>query len=171
MGSPYITNRPQLTPPDDVILVIDLSSNFTNQDTFPYSVLDKPPDVPNALIEGTLWYSQITRKIYQLGGWFSTNNQADPGYIAQVPESAIWELSIDTHSWEKSSFDVVNTGSKIDRPGAANACDAPALNKSFIFEGYVQRRSDADYANYTANSEFKCIFIICLLSEPRSLTY
>ncbi|KAE9364056.1 hypothetical protein N431DRAFT_489847 [Stipitochalara longipes BDJ] len=140
---------------NDVILVIDLSSNFTNQDTFPYSVLDKPPDVPNALIEGTLWYSQITRKIYQLGGWFSTNNQADPGYIAKVPESAIWELSIDSYSWEKSSFTVVNTGSKIDRPGAANACDAPSLNKSFIFEGYVQKRSDADYANYTVNSEFK----------------
>lgn len=140
---------------NDIILVIDLSSNFTNQDTFPYSPLDKPPNVPNALIEGTLWYSQITRKIYQLGGWFSTNNVADPGYIANVPESAIWELSIDSQTWKQSSFSLVNTGKKVDRPGAANACDAPSLNKSFIFEGYVQHRSDADYANYTVNSEFK----------------
>jgi hypothetical protein len=139
-----------------VILVIDLSSNFTNQDTFPYSVLDKPPNVPNALIEGTLWYSQITRKIYQLGGWFSTNNEEDPGYIANVPESAIWEFFIDSHTWAQPSFSLINTGRKVDRPGAANACDAPPLNKSFIFEGYVQKRSDADYSNYTTNSEFKC---------------
>ncbi len=141
-----------------MILVIDLSRNFTNQDTSPYSVIDKPPNVPNALIEGTLWYSQITRKIYQLGGWFSTNNDADPGYItdAQVPESSIWEFDIDSHTWAQSNFSVVNTGSKIDRPGAANNCDAPSLNRSFIFEGYVQKRSDHDYINYTTNSEFKC---------------
>jgi hypothetical protein len=141
-----------------VILVIDLSRNFTNQDIFPYSVIDKPPNVPNALIEGTLWYSQITRKVYQLGGWFSTNNNADPGYItdAQVPESSIWEFDIDSRTWAKSDFSLVNTGSKIDRPGAANNCDAPLLNRSFIFEGYVQKRSDHDYINYTTNSEFKC---------------
>jgi hypothetical protein len=139
-----------------VVLVIDLSANFTNQDTWPYSVIDKPPDVPNALIEGTLWYSRVTRKIYQIGGWFSFNSFGDPGYIANVPQSAIWEFAIDTKTWVQSAFNLVNTGNKVERPGAANSCDAPSLNKSFIFEGYVQRRSDADYVNYTAVSEFKC---------------
>ena len=68
----------RLTSADDVLLVLDLSSNFTNQQITPYSVIDKGPSVPNALIEGALWYSQITRKVYQLGGWFSYNSVSDP---------------------------------------------------------------------------------------------
>jgi hypothetical protein len=142
--------------PDDVVLIIDISANFINQDTWPSSVLDKPPDVPNALVEGTLWYSQVTRMIYQLGGWFSFNGFAEPGYIANIPQSAILEFAIDSKTWAKSASNPVNTGNEVERPGAANPCDAPSLNKSFIFEGYLQRRSDADYVNYTAVSGFKC---------------
>jgi hypothetical protein len=149
----------RLTSTDDVLLVLDLSSNFTNQQTTPYSVIDKGPSVPNALIEGALWYSQITRKIYQLGGWFSYNSISDPGYLAEsaLPPSAIWEFDIDTQTWEKSNFSYVNTGNKVDRPGASANCDAPTLNQSFIFEGYVQQRSDIAYQNYSSNNgEFKC---------------
>ena len=137
---------------------MDLSKNFTNQDATVYKAVDKGPNVPNALIEGALWYSGITRKVYQLGGWFSFNSVSDPGYItdAQIPESAIWEFDIDGQTWTQSEFTLVNTGSKVDRPGAAANCDAPTLNQSFIFEGYVQRRSDHDYINYTVSSEFKC---------------
>jgi hypothetical protein len=149
----------RLTSADDVLLVLDLSSNFTNQQTTPYSVIDKGPSVPNALIEGALWYSQITRKIYQLGGWFSYNSVSDPGYLAEsaLPPSAIWEFDIDTQTWEMSNFSYVNTGNKVDRPGASANCDAPTLNQSFIFEGYVQQRSDIAYQNYSSNNgEFKC---------------
>lgn len=144
---------------DDVLLVLDLSRNFTNQDSSVYSVIDKGPDVPMGLIEGALWYSKVTRKIYQLGGWFSFNNVADPGYItdAQLPSSAIWEFDIDLKTWAKSVFNYINTGTKVDRPGAAANCDAPSLNRSFLFEGYVQRRSDYDYRNYTVSSMFKCL--------------
>lgn len=142
---------------NDVLLVLDLSRNFTNQDSSVYSVIDKGPNIPNGLIEGALWYSKVTRKIYQLGGWFSFNNVADPGYItdAQLPASAIWEFDIDLKTWAKSAFNYVNTGTKVDRPGAAANCDAPSLNRSFIFEGYVQRRSDYAYKNYTVSSMFK----------------
>ncbi len=123
-------------------------------------MINKGPNVPNALIENALWYSRATRKIYQLGGWFSFNNNANPAYItdAQLPESSIWEFDIDAQTWAQSSFTLVNTGDKIDRPGAAANCDAPSLNQSFIFEGYVQKRSDHDYMNYTTSADFKCEF-------------
>jgi hypothetical protein len=53
-----MSNCPPEPPahPDNVVLIIDLSVNFINQNPWPSSVLDKPPDVPNALIElsGTL---------------------------------------------------------------------------------------------------------------------
>lgn len=112
------------------------------------------------MIEQTLWYSQITRKIYQLGGWFSFNSQSDPGFteLADIPESAIWEFDIDTQLWTQSSFSYVNTGNKVERPGAAANCDAPSLNMSFLFEGYVQQRSDANYITYEKSSTFKCKF-------------
>lgn len=120
--------------------------------------MDKGPQIPNALIKGTLWYSQATRKIYQLGGWFSFNNIADPGYItdAQLPSSSIWEFDIDAQKWAESAFTYVHTGSKVNRSGAAANCNAPGLNMSFIFEGYVQRRSDTDYKNFTVSSQFQC---------------
>jgi hypothetical protein len=140
------------------LIVLDLSQNFTNQDTIPYKAIHKGPSVPNGLIEHALWYSRATRKIYQLGGWFSFNNVDNPAYItdAQLPRSAIWEFDIDAETWVQSSFNLVNPGDKVDRPGAAANCDAPSLNQSFIFEGYVQKRSDYDYRNYTASSQFSC---------------
>jgi hypothetical protein len=139
--------------------VLDLSQNFTNQDSFPYSTIDKGPQVPNTLIEGVLWYSSATRKIYQVGGWFSFNSQANPGFVplSNIPESSIWEFDIDQKTWAQSSFTLVNTGKKVDRPGTSASCNAPTLNMSFIFEGYVQQRSDHDYINYTQSSTFKCM--------------
>ena len=82
---------------------------------------------------------------------------ANPGYVTDsaIPESSIWEFDIDQETWTESSFKNVNTGTKINRPGAAANCDAPTLNQSFIFEGYVQRRSDHDYTNFTVSSEFQ----------------
>lgn len=147
-----------------MLLVLDLSTNFTNQDTHPYRSIGKGPTVPNTLIEGTLWYSRMTRKVYQLGGWFSFNVQSvqdNPGYVqdSAIPESAIWEFDIDQETWAQSNFNDVNTGAKINRPGAAANCDAPTLNQSFIFEGYVQRRSDHDYINFTVSSEFQCAYV------------
>ncbi|CZR61606.1 uncharacterized protein PAC_11503 [Phialocephala subalpina] len=136
---------------NDVLLVLDLSKNFTNQDATPYSVIDKGPQVPNAIIEGALWWSAATRKIYQVGGWFSFNSLQDPGYIpdASLPSSSIWEFDVDKKTWEQSAFNYVHTGTKLDRPGAAANCDAPSLNQSYIFEGYVEFRSDIDYYNWT----------------------
>ncbi|KAI9683890.1 MAG: hypothetical protein M1829_004225 [Trizodia sp. TS-e1964] len=136
---------------------IDLSANFTNQETTPYTSIPKPVGVPNGLIEGALWYSRAARKIYQLGGWFSFNNQESPIYLDQslIPPSAIWEYNVDNQAWSQTSFTLSNTGVKIDRPGAASYCDAPSINQSFIFQGYVQKRSDPDYSNYTTSSQFK----------------
>ncbi|KAL2064700.1 hypothetical protein VTL71DRAFT_3838 [Oculimacula yallundae] len=144
---------------NDNLIVIDLSKDFNNQDTAPYSVIHKGPQVPNGLIEQTLWYSQITRKIYQLGGWFSFNSQTDPGFteLAKIPPSAIWEFDIDTQLWKQSAFNYVSTGSKVERSGAAANCDVPSLNMSFLFEGYVQQRSDAEYTTYERSSTFKFI--------------
>lgn len=153
-------------PLDDVLLVLDLSRNFTSQDSIPYTVIDKGPEVPNALIEGALWYSQITRKIYQVGGWFSFNSLQDPGYIpdTSLPESSIWEFDIDARTWAQSNFTNVNTGGKIDRQGAAANCDTLLLNRSFIFEGYVEFRSDHDYFNWTrgAATTFKCKILFAI---------
>ncbi|KAL0764874.1 hypothetical protein CaCOL14_012680 [Colletotrichum acutatum] len=140
------------------ILVLDLSQNFTNQETSPYSSIFKSPDVPNGLIEHALWYSQTTRKIYQLGGWFSFNNNLNPSYIGDkdIPEPAIWEFDVDGERWSKSvDFEVSNNGEIVDRPGAAAFCDAPTLNRSYIFEGYVQKRSSPANAAYAATADFR----------------
>jgi hypothetical protein len=147
-----------------MLLVIDLSQNFTNQDTFPYSVVHKGPDVPNALIEGALWYSSITRKVYQLGGWFSYNSKSDPGFVVTPLPPAIWEFDIDKQTFAQSVLTMNDTGVKVERPGAAAYCDAPSLNKNFIFEGYVEARSDPAYiSTYGLGSsiDFKCEFFYC----------
>ncbi|KAK3367258.1 hypothetical protein B0T24DRAFT_659294 [Lasiosphaeria ovina] len=140
------------------LVVLDLSKSFTNQDSFPYSSIHKGPDVPSSLIEHALWYSPVTRKIYQLGGWFSFNNVNDPGYknLTQIPPAAVWEFDVDAQTWsEADDLALVDTGPKVQRPGAAANCDVPSLNRSFIFEGYVQQRSDQEYTSFTASSEFK----------------
>ncbi|KAK1700910.1 hypothetical protein BDP55DRAFT_2973 [Colletotrichum godetiae] len=140
------------------LLVLDLSQDFTNQETSPYSSVFKSPDVPNGLIEHAMWYSQTTRKVYQLGGWFSFNSLNNPAFVADkdIPEPAIWEFDVDGESWSKSTdFKVSNNGEIVDRPGAASFCDAPTLNRSYIFEGYVQRRSGPENAAYASSSDFR----------------
>ncbi|TQN67030.1 Kelch repeat-containing protein [Colletotrichum shisoi] len=138
-----------------------MRKNFTNQESGPYTSVFKAPGVPNGLIEHALWYSASTRKIYQLGGWFSFNSDESPAYIADrdIPEPAVWEFDIDTERWSRADgWDVVsNNGGIVDRPGAAAFCDAPALNRSYIFEGYTQRRSSPANAAYGASSDFRFI--------------
>ncbi|KAK3372171.1 hypothetical protein B0H63DRAFT_483993 [Podospora didyma] len=140
------------------LLVLDLSQSFTNQESRPYSTIFKGPSVPNGLIEHALWYSAATRKIYQLGGWFSFNNVNDPGFknLSAIPEASIWQFDVDGKTWsEATGLALVDTGTKVQRPGAAAYCNAPTLNRSFIFEGYVQQRSDKEYINFTQSADFK----------------
>lgn len=67
-----------------------------------------------------------------------------------------WEFDIDSETWTQETDFINNgTGKKIDRPGVAAHCDAPTLNQSFIFEGFVQQFSDPDYANYILYDTFK----------------
>ncbi|TDZ32659.1 Kelch repeat-containing protein [Colletotrichum spinosum] len=142
------------------LLVLDLSKNFTNQEAAPYSSVFKAPDVPNALIEHALWYSPATRKIYQLGGWFSFNGDSNPAYLAdkRLPEPAIWEFDIDAERWSMSNdFNISNNGHAVDRPGAAAFCDAPSLNRSYILEGYTQRRTSPANAQYGSSSDFRFV--------------
>jgi hypothetical protein len=97
--------------------------------------------------------------VYQLGGWFSFNSQTHPAFtpLKSIPPAAVWEYNPVTEAWRVADgFDTINTGTKVDRPGAAANCDAPSIDTSFIFSGYVQQRSDAAYINYTQSSEFKC---------------
>lgn len=141
------------------MLVLDLSQNFTTQDTGPYKSLPKGPGVPNALIESSLLYSASTRKVTQIGGWFSYNSQADPGYVPdnEIPESSIWEFDIDSESWgQATGIGYPGYGQKVERPGAAAYCDAPTLNKSFVFEGHVWRRSELAYDDYILGKDMKC---------------
>lgn len=142
------------------VLVLDLSKNFTENDTFPYRTIHKPPQVPPALEDSALWYSNTTRKIYQLGGWFSrSGSPSTVGYVqlSSIPPAAIWEFDVDTELWTQATeFDDVNTGTKIDRPGTAAHCDAPTLNQSFILEGFVQQFSDPAYATYQIYDTYKC---------------
>lgn len=143
------------------LLVLDLSQDFTSTDVFPYSTIQKGPDVPGSLMEHALWYSQSARKIYQLGGWWSASNVQNPGYkdLKEIPEAEIWEFSIDTKTWKKTTDLVLKNfkSGKVERPGAAAYCDAPALNQSFIFQGYSEQRSDKEYTEYEQWSDFKFI--------------
>ncbi|KAK5653711.1 hypothetical protein OQA88_8742 [Cercophora sp. LCS_1] len=142
------------------LLVLDLSRNFTSTDTFPYSRILKGPQVPGSLMEHALWYSQTQRKIYQLGGWWSASNSEDPGFkeLRQIPEAEIWEFSIDSSTWSKATdLSLVNFRHRLQRQGAAAFCDAPALDKSFIFQGYSEQRSEKEYIDYEQWSEYKFI--------------
>ena len=108
-------------------------------------------------MRNTLWYSQVTRKIYQLGGWFSFNSREIPLYLnnTKIPESAIWQYDIDSGDWTETDFKLNAGSKKVWRPGAAANCDAPTLNRSYVFEGYIQQRSDQDVVNFTTSSEFQ----------------
>lgn len=144
---------------DDQFLVLDLSQNFTTSDAFPYKSLRKPQYVPNSLIENSLLYSESTRKVTQIGGWFSYNTQTDPGYVpddAILPPS-IWAFDIDSETWSNAS-DTLTIGDEkiLERPGAAAYCDAPTLNKSFVFGGQVWRRTDPEYHAYVLGEDMKC---------------
>lgn len=136
-----------------------MSEDFDSTDTFPYSRILKGPQVPGSLMEHALWYSQTTRKIYQIGGWWSASNPEDPGFkeLRQIPEAEIWEFDIDSEVWSKATdLALVNFKHKVQRPGAAAYCDAPALNKSFLFQGYSEQRSEKAYIDYEQWSEYKC---------------
>lgn len=97
-----------------------------------------------------------------MGGWFSrSGTPSTAGYVQtpSIPPSAIWEFDVDTELWTKETeFHDVNTGTKIDRPGAAAHCDAPSLNQSFVFEGFVQQLSDPAYIDYKLYDTFKCMY-------------
>jgi hypothetical protein len=55
----------------------------------------------------------------------------------------MWEFDVDTRSRSiADNLSSVNTENKFDGARAAAHCDAPAVNMSFIFEGYVQQGSD-----------------------------
>lgn len=144
---------------DDQLLVLDLSQNFTTSDAFPYTFLPKPPYVPNSLIENSLLYSASTRKITQIGGWFSYNTKTDPSYVpndALLPLS-IWEFDVGSETWRTAS-DVVAFGNceRLERPGAVAYCDALTLNKSFVFGGQVWRKTDPGCDTYTLGEDMKC---------------
>ena len=142
------------------VLVLDLSRSFNDTDTFPYSTIRKGPDVPSSLMEHALWYSQTKRIIYQIGGWWSVSNVQDPGYkdLQKIPEAEIWEFGLDSKTWTKTTdLTLVNFKAKVQRPGAAAYCDAPAINQSFIFQGYSEQRSEKDYTDYEQWSEYKFI--------------
>jgi len=147
---------------DNHLLVIDLAESFNITDSSPYSTVLKGPQVPNSLAEHAIWYSPTTRKLYQLGGMWSLSNTDDPGFKAldALPEPAIWQYDINSKTWSESTgtFDLVNTGSKIQRPGAAAYCDAPAINMSFVFQGYVETRSDKEHSYFEQWSDFMCNF-------------
>lgn len=144
---------------DDQFLVLDLSQNFTTSDAFPYRSLRKPSYVPNSLIENSLLYSASTRKVTQIGGWFSYNTQTDPGYVPDdglLPPS-IWQFDIDSETWSNASDTMISgNGKSLERPGAAAYCDALTLNKSFVFGGQVWRRTDPEYDTYILGEDMKC---------------
>lgn len=143
---------------DNHLLVIDLSRNFSTTDTAPYSRILKGPQVPSSLMEHALWFSRATRKLYQLGGWWSASNVDDPGFkdITEIPEAELWEFDLDKKVWAKPTDLVIRNKGKLQRPGAAAYCDAPTADRSYLFQGYVEQRSDEEYIDYKQWSEYKC---------------
>lgn len=168
------------TKPDNNLLVLDVGKNFSAEDPHLFKQIRKTdPNVPRALNEHALWYSKTLNKIYQLGGWASSigDRGRDSPNLAEVPSPGIWEFDIVSERWTKADdeFDKRNTGDKIERSGSASYCDAPSLGVSFLFEGYVQQRSDKEYANYAPSSDVKCwcssssIFFFLLISVPSNM--
>lgn len=51
---------------------------------------------------------------------------------------------------------MLNNTNFVNRPGTSANCDAPTLNKSFAFEGYLQQRSEPETTKYTQYSDFSC---------------
>lgn len=70
---------------------------------------------------------------------------------SSLPDPSIWQYAIDSGTWSQAN--PTKKGNLIHRPGAAAYCDAPALNKSYVFEGYAQARSERATQNLTANSD------------------
>ncbi|TLD09740.1 hypothetical protein PspLS_11400 [Pyricularia sp. CBS 133598] len=156
------------------LLVLDVGKNFSTEDPRLFKQIRKTDaNVPRALNEHALWYSKTLNKIYQLGGWASSigDRGRDPSNLPEVPSSGIWEFDIVSERWTKADdgFDKRNTGDKIERQGAASYCDAPSLGVSFLFEGYVQQRSDKDYANYAPSTDFKYISGMLALDTSEGL--
>lgn len=156
MGIKTLTRRS-----DNNLLVLDVGKNFTIEDPRLFKQIRKTdPNVPRALNEHALWYSKTLNKIYQLGGYASSigDRGRDPAPLPEVPSAGIWEFDIVSERWTKADdgFDKRNTGDKIERQGSASYCDAPSLGVSFSFEGYVQQRSDKDYASYAPSTDVKC---------------
>ncbi|KUI54697.1 hypothetical protein VP1G_02094 [Cytospora mali] len=109
----------------------------------------------------------------QIGGWFSYNSQTDPGYIPddEVPTPSIWEFDIDTESWNQAmEIDHHGYGQSPERPGAAAYCDSPTLNKSFVFEGHVWRRSDPKYNDYVIGKDMNFLEGMLVLDTSTSVT-
>lgn len=128
-------------------------------DTFPYRSVQKGPDIPIGLIESSLLYSPSTRKLTQIGGWFSYNSQTDPGYIPdnEIPAPSMWDFDIDSETWDQATGNgYPGYAQKVERPGAAAYCDASTLNKSFVFEGHVWRRSAPAYNDYVLGEDMNC---------------
>lgn len=149
----------QICPADDQLLVLDLSQSFTSLDTSPYRSLPKDARVPNGLISLSLLYSIETRRLTQLGGWFSYNSETDPGYVSddQLPAPSIWDFDIDAELWHNATnISYVGDPKKFEAPGAAAYCDAPNLSKSFVFGGHVWRRTSPEYKDYVLGEDEKC---------------
>ncbi|KAI7914214.1 hypothetical protein M0657_009613 [Pyricularia oryzae] len=156
------------------LLVLDVGKNFTIEDPRLFKQIRKTdPNVPRALNEHALWYSKTLNKIYQLGGYASSigDRGRDPAPLPEVPSAGIWEFDIVSERWTKADdgFDKRNTGDKIERQGSASYCDAPSLGVSFSFEGYVQQRSDKDYASYAPSTDVKYISGMLALDTSEGL--
>ena len=127
-------------------------------DTEPYSRILKGPRVPSSLMQHALWCSRATRKIYQIGGWRSASNIDNPGFkqLTEIPEAELWEFDVVKKEWTRSTDLVIKNRGKLQRPGAAAYCDASSVNRSYLFQGYVEQRSDKEYIDYAEWSEYKC---------------
>jgi len=127
-------------------------------DTEPYSRILKGPQVPSSLMQHALWFSRATRKIYQIGGWWSASNIDNPGFkqLTEIPEAELWEFDVVKKEWTRPTDLVIKNRGKLQRPGAAAYCDTSSVNRSYLFQGYVEQRSDKECIDYAEWSEYKC---------------